>query len=68
MASQTMTKILLNYTPELPCILFNSLYQEFFLLSKARIESLLRLITVLFGKQINFLAIYQECHGSTMAK
>ena len=46
MASQTMMKILLNYTPELPCILFNSLYQKLFLPSKARIESLLRLITV----------------------
>ena len=68
MASQTMMKILLNYTPELPCILFNSLYQEFFLLSKARIESRLRLITVVFRKHLNFLSHYQECHGSTMAK
>ena len=49
-----MMRIFFNYPPALPCILFNWLYQMFFLPSQAPIESLLRLITVLFGKHLNF--------------
>ena len=63
-----MMKILFNYPPALPCILFNWLYHMFFLPSQARIESLLQLITVVFRKHLNCLSHYQECHGSSMAK
>ena len=51
-----MMKILFNYPPALPCILFNWLYQMFLLPSQAPFESLLRLITVVFRKGLNFLS------------